>query len=71
MTKMLGKKYDICYRTYNKKDGWLDWACNGEISGNKKYRIKNIKIKIIPKNVLKSEYLEDYKKDIKGKSKGF
>lgn len=71
LSRVLEKKYDICYRTYNQKDKWLDWACNGEISGNKKYKVRNIKIKIIPKNVLKSEYLEEYKKNIKGKSKGF
>ena len=26
------KNYDVCYRTYNKKDKWLNWTCNGSIS---------------------------------------
>lgn len=54
-------KYDLCYRTYNKKNKWLDWNCDGSIgSGNKKENISAIEIKIIPKNVIKNEYLRDY-----------
>lgn len=57
------KNYDICYRTYNKKNGWLEWACNDEISGNKTEKIYAIQVKIIPKNVIKNEYLQDYNKN--------
>lgn len=58
--KDLYKKYKICYRTYNKKDKWLGWACNGSISGNKNENIELIEVKIIPKNSSESEYLKDY-----------
>ena len=54
------KKYSFCYRTYNKKDGWLNWACNGEKSGNINSKIENIQIKIIPKGVIKDDFLHDY-----------
>lgn len=54
------KKYDICYRSYNKKDKWLGWSCNGEINGNKDENMQAIQIKMIPKNIVKSEYLENY-----------
>lgn len=57
---ILSKKYDICYRTYNKTDLWLDWTCNDSISGNKKEKITMLQVKIIPKNVIRREYLEDY-----------
>lgn len=53
-------KYHICYKTFNSKNRWLDWSCDGEINGNKKEQIKKIKIKIIPKNVLPREYLKNY-----------
>ena len=54
------KKYDVYYRTYNKKDGWLDWTCNGNISGNANEIINKVEIKVIPKNVVESEYLKDF-----------
>lgn len=54
------KKYDICYRTYNKKNYWLEWACNGEISGNINEKISQLEIKVIPKNIIVNEYLKDY-----------
>lgn len=54
------KKYDMCYRTYNKKNEWLNWSCNGAISGNSAESITALEIKVIPKNVIKSEYLKDY-----------
>lgn len=54
------KKYDMCYRTYNTKNGWLNWSCNGTISGNITESITALEIKVIPKNVIKSEYLKDY-----------
>lgn len=53
-------KYDVCYRTYNKKDKWLNWACNGEISGNTSEKIEKIEIKTIPNDVVKGDYLKDY-----------
>lgn len=56
----LGRKYDICYRTYNKKNGWLEWSRNGEINGNRTENISGIQIKIIPGNVIFREYLKDY-----------
>ncbi len=62
LSDKLYKKYKVCYRTYNKKDKWLNWACSGEISGNKKEPITAIEIKIIPKNSVKFEYLKDYNK---------
>lgn len=54
------KNYDVCYRTYNKKDKWLNWACNGSISGNINENITAIEIKTIPKRIIKSDYLKDY-----------
>lgn len=56
----LRKKYQICYRTYNKKNKWLNWVCEDEISGNKNENITAIEIKQIPNNVIKNEYLKDY-----------
>ncbi len=57
----IDKKYQICYRTYNKKDKWLEWTCGKDaISGNKNENISGIQIKIIPKDVIKNEYLKDY-----------
>lgn len=64
LTNTLYKKYSICYRTYNKKDEWLNWACDGEISGNKEEPITALEIKIIPKGGLKFDYLKDYNKKI-------
>lgn len=59
-TSRIFKDYSICYRTYNSKDHWLNWVCNGEITGNIKYPIKKVEIKIIPNNVIFNEYLKDY-----------
>lgn len=53
-------KYDLCYRSYNKKNKWLNWACNSEPSGNLKEPILAVEIKAIPKNVVKSDYLRAY-----------
>lgn len=58
--KNLYKKYNVCYRTYNEKNHWLGWACNGSISGNKNENIELIDVKIIPKNSSESEYLKNY-----------
>ena len=65
------KKYYICYRTYNEKNKWLEWTCNGEISGNSSQNIKAVQVKIIPKNVIKKEYLKDYEKTSNYSSIGF
>lgn len=69
-TNILRKKYNICYRTYNKKDKWLNWACDGEISGNKEEPITALEVKIIPKGAVKFEYLKDYNKVLE-KNKNF
>ena len=53
-------KYDVCYRTYNKKDKWLDWSCNYTINGNALEHITALEVKIIPKRVIKKEYLKDF-----------
>ena len=66
----LYRKYDICYRTYNKKDKWLNWICNDMISGNIEEPITAIEIKLILKNSDKKEYLKDYDDEIET-SKGF
>ena len=60
----LHKKYNICYRTYNKKDKWLNWACNSEISGNAEEPITALEIKIIPKGAVKFDYLKDFNKTL-------
>lgn len=69
-SNILYKKYDICYRTYNKKDKWLNWTCDGEISGNKKEPITAIEVKMIPKKVIKFDYLKDYNNPLES-MKGF
>ena len=56
----LRKKYQICYRTYNKTSKWLNWVCEDEISGNINENITAIEIKQIPNNVIKNEYLKGY-----------
>ena len=59
-TNTLHRKYKICYRTYNKKDKWLNWSCEGIINGNKEEPITAIEIKIIPRNGIKFDYLKNY-----------
>ena len=55
------KYYDLCYRTYNKKNKWLEWNCdNNGISGNANENITAIEFKMIPNKVVKNEYLKDY-----------
>ena len=56
----LNKEHVLCYRSYNKKNKWLDWQCNMEFSGNIKEPITAIEIKIIPKNAARQDYLRDY-----------
>lgn len=62
LTGSLYKKYSVCYRTYNKKDKWLNWTCDSSISGNEEEPITAIEIKIIPKKSVKFDYLKDYNK---------
>ena len=71
LTDTLKKKYDICYRTYNKKNKWLEWTCNGEYSGNKDENITGVEIKIIPKNSIKYDYLKNYNESNNYPSIGF
>ena len=47
LTDELYKKYKIYYRTYNKKDGWLDWADTYMISGDNEVDIEKIQIRIL------------------------
>ena len=47
ITDDLYKEYKIYYRTYNKIDGWLDYAEDYMISGNNEVNIEKIQIKII------------------------
>lgn len=65
------KNYDVCYRTYNKKDKWLNWTCNGSISGNINENITAIEIKTIPKKIIKSDYLKDYIENNNESNMGF
>lgn len=54
------KKYDLCYRTYNDKNKWMDWVCDNTYSGNKESAVRKIEIKYIPKGIIKYQYLKDY-----------
>lgn len=53
-------KSEICYRTYNEENEWLDWTCNDDISGNIDEDVLGLQVKIIPRNIIKSDYLRDY-----------
>ena len=46
----LYKKYNIVYRTYNKKDGWLDWTTDYRISGDNGVNIEMLEIKLLNKD---------------------
>ena len=70
VTGSLYKKYSVCYRTYNKKDKWLNWTCDSSVSGNKEEPVTAIEIKIIPKNSVKFDYLKDFNK-VKDTNKNF
>lgn len=59
-TEDIYKKFDVCYRTYNGKNKWLEWTCNGFPSGNKKENIKAIEIMVLKKDSLKYDYLKNY-----------
>ena len=64
ITDELYQKYKIYYRTYNKIDGWLDYASINEISGNNEVNIEKIQIKIIDMNQMIND-------NTKNPSKGF
>lgn len=64
--------YDLCYRTYNKKNKWLEWTCDSDgISGNIQENITAIQVKVIPRNIVKNEYLKDYNLNKNKSSIGF
>lgn len=66
------RKYNLCYRTYNKKNKWLEWNCDIDgISGNKKEDITAFQMKMIPKNIVKNEYLKNYNLNKNKKNIGF
>ena len=58
----LNNKYSVCYRTYNKKDKWLNWICDYGISGNIDETVTAVEVKIIPKKSIKFDYLKDFNK---------
>lgn len=49
LTDELAKDYEVYYRTYNKKDGWLDYTSNYNISGDNGVDIEKIQIKVLEK----------------------
>ena len=63
LTGMLGKKSQICYRTYNDENKWMEWSCDGIINGNSNKNIKAIEIKIMTSNSSLEDYLKDYSKN--------
>ena len=63
MEKKLSNKYNICYRTHTKNSKWLKWSCDGQTNGIINENINAIEIKIIPKNVIKRDYLKDYEEN--------
>lgn len=71
LSDTLYRKYDVCYRTYNNKDKWLNWTCNFTVSGNIDKTITAIEIKVIPKNSIKFDYLKDYNEQTTITSIGF
>lgn len=70
-TGMIYKKYNLCYRTYNSENKWMDWSCEAIINGNINKNIKAIQIKIVPKNVILRDYLNDYNLPDSSSSIGF
>ena len=65
------RKYDICYRTYNDDNKWLEWTCSGGISGNKDKNISAIEVVIVPKNAIKYDYIKEYNQSDYDSSIGF
>ena len=64
-------RYRVCYRTYNDKNKWLEWSCDGITNGNIKKNVKAIELKVIPKGVMKYKFLKDYSTSNYGASIGF
>lgn len=58
--KELSLNYSVCYSTHNNKNLWFGWACDGQTSGNKEETMNSVKIKIVPKNAVLDEYLDNY-----------
>ena len=52
------KNYKIYYRSHNKKDGWMDYATDYNISGDNEVEIDKIQLKILLKDSAFSESLE-------------
>lgn len=50
LTDDLYNNYKVYYRTYNKKDKWLDWTTDYNISGNNEVNIEKIQIKMMNNN---------------------
>lgn len=54
-------EYSLYYRTYNKKDKWLEWSYGNNINGNKDEPITKIQIKSLHSDITLEDYLEDYR----------
>ena len=54
-------EYNVYYRTYNKKDKWLEWSFDNNINGNKKEPITKIQIKALHSDITLEDYLKDYR----------
>ena len=52
LSSEVSKIYDLCYRVHVSNVGWLDWACNDQITGTLGYgyKIEAIEIKLIKKD---------------------
>ena len=52
LTGELAEKYDVYYRAYTEKNGWLGWAKTDEIAGTLGfgYRLEALEIKLVEKN---------------------
>lgn len=51
----LYKNYKLYYRTYNKKDEWLGWTSNYNVSGDNEVDIEQIQIRLIDNDELFDE----------------
>lgn len=69
-TDIINRKYNICYRTYNKKDKWFEWSCDGDMNGNSQENITALEVKMVIKGAPLEDYLKDYYEN-EIKSKGF
>ena len=59
-TNDMKEKYEVCYRSYNTMNGWLEWSCNDITNGNKNIPMTAIEIKVIPRNSIYKDYLKDF-----------